>query len=532
MTDVALVQHHVDVPVGESRERSPRDGSSRGPSRTRDVVLWCGGEIPEHLELPILGRGWRIERVTPAQACADVTLAAARALIVELPDAVDDVTPFASPLIEAALGCGIPVVLTMESQDDHEAAPDPDLVHRFVERAKRLTVPGDARLVYRLPEWGKIAQWIEQHLPGPPPALALRLKGDLPTAEEPEAEMLLRRAFHDADEVTLTRLTGGKSGAAVWSAVPRQVDGPHRASPFLVKYNSLRKNGLERSRYCTYADESVSFRLRPPLHASRCVEAREHGLLVFDFIDCAVPFRAALQVYPAAQLIGSLFGHTLFGCLRTSRSVTASLVEPFTRVRAFHWSPDLDEAAAHAFSYNATIPSPEQLRFRLASLPPVLHRVATAHSDLHTGNLLVAAGSSDVLLIDFGSIESSMPVVTDAACLEVSITFPTPDAAVEMGGLPAPAQDADWLRAAYAYPLRAFGVRERYGRDAWVADAVKAIRGASHQEEPASTPYPVAVSAYLIRYASYADNGTLADRALAYELAAGLLVKVSEELGT
>lgn len=506
-------------------------------SATRRCVLWLGGEPPADLHAAIGGRDWRLRPVTRDTLTADGSLRAARALVVEVSGAVieaGDSRAFVisvAPLVEAALYNGVPVAI-VPADGDASITPDPERVKRFCDVVGPAT-GGDHRVTYCMREWGRVAGWIAQHDPGPAASCVLQLDGDLPTDQEAEAATLLRRAFHDAERVTLTRLVGGKSGAAVWSATPHPVagaDAQHRASPFLVKYATLRKTRLELSRYAQYADERVSFRLRPPLHRSRCVEGRDNALLVFDFIERAVPFSAALTTFAPGQLVGSLFGHTLDGCLRYAHEVTEPLALAFARIKVLNWSEALADAAAVACARHGDLPDVAALRAAVESLRPVRHRVATAHGDLHTGNLLVASGSSDVLLIDFGSIEFGMPVVTDAACLEVSITFAPEEARAELAGCSAPSADVDWLRSAYQFPLEPFAVPQRYGRGAWVADAVRAIRGVVRQHEPSTATFAVAVASYLIRYASYADNGALDDRALAYEMAARLVLAVRAEL--
>jgi hypothetical protein len=136
-----------------------------------------------------------------------------------------------------------------------------------------------------------------------------------------------------------------------------------------------------------------------------------------------------------------------------------------------------------------------------------------------------------VLLIDFGSIEFGMPVATDPACLEVSITFAPEEARRELGGRTAPSADAEWLRGAYRFPLDPFAVPHRYGKESWVAEAVRAIRGVARQLESSTAPFAIATASYLIRFASYCENGSAADRALAYELAARLVLAVGAHAG-
>lgn len=503
------------------------------PNPARRTVLWHGGPLPEGLVHAVLGQGWQSQHVSSAEVLAKTCLQDARGLVIEVSEGgsvkppardqtdVQAATAALVPLIELALTYGVPVAVVMGP--DHGALDDLSLrVQRFVELTTPLLREGEPRVTYTLRQWDRLIMWLDQWAPGPPASPHLRLEGDMPTTMEYEAEVLLRRAFYDAEIVTLERIAGGKSGAAVWSAVTHTVSGAYRASPFLVKYNALTKTRTERSRYEQYANDLVSFRLRPPLHPTRSVEGLMHGLLVFDFIDRAIAFGTALTTYAPGQLIGSLFGHTLEGCLRHAREVVAPLPRAFSRIKALHWSAACEDAATLAQVGAPSLPAMLELRAQVDSMTAVPHRIATAHGDLHTGNLLVAAGSSDVLLIDYGSIDS-MPVVTDPACLEVSITFAPADMRESLGLRMSPFHDAAWLRRAYQYPLEAFAVPPKFGRHAWVAEAVRAIRGATRQLESNPVAYAVAVASYLIRYASYTDNGALEDRALAYELAATLM---------
>jgi hypothetical protein len=57
----------------------------------------------------------------------------------------------------------------------------------------------------------------------------------------------------------------------------------------------------------------------------------------------------------------------------------------------------------------------------------------------------------------------------------------------------------------------------------WLWDAVRAIRMFGVLAEGDRKAYVLAVAAYLIRFASYADNGSLKMRALAFALATELV---------
>ena len=131
------------------------------------------------------------------------------------------------------------------------------------------------------------------------------------------------------------------------------------------------------------------------------------------------------------------------------------------------------------------------------------------------------------MIIDCSSTADRVPVVADAACLEVSLVFPFDG---EDSWLKDGAEAArEWLRAAYQAPLNAAGVPPSgVGEAGRLADAVRAIRMAAWQYETNPIVYAFAVGSYLIRYASYADNGTLDRRAVAYALACRLFAGIAE----
>lgn len=114
-----------------------------------------------------------------------------------------------------------------------------------------------------------------------------------------------------------------------------------------------------------------------------------------------------------------------------------------------------------------------------------------------------------------------MPAVADAACLEVSLAFPNQVSRDRLRRT-APTGDIDWLRRAYAYPLDPHAVPTRDDSERWLPDTLRALRGAARQHDASSIAYAVAVLSYLLRYASFADNGPAEDRSVAYALAARL----------
>lgn len=417
--------------------------------------------------------------------------------------------------IDAAIDHGLRVILSTPAM-----SPDGDAMDiKARENCFRLRQSLGTRAVSTLyNDWHRYADTIGHHASSAGCNHALQITGDVP--REGSAQTLIRRAFHDLQGIVLEQLPGGHSGAAVWIVRPSSADRLKRATPFLMKWNSLTKVSEEKSNVTQYARGRVSFRLTPPLHESRCVDGVSTGLLVFDFIERAISFDEAIRSYPAGQLIGSLFDHTLAGCLGPAIDAVASLIEPFEHYKILRWS-DLHDVAAAAAAEDAKIAGVSGLRKLLSSIGPIPHRSATVHGDMHRDNLLVAAGSSDVLLIDFGKIMYNMPAVSDAACLEVSLALPSLAGRPRLARTP-PREDLDWLRQAYAFPLDPHAVPARDDHERWLPAALRALRGAAQQHDPSRIAYAVAVVSYMLRYASYPSNGSLDDRAVAYALAARL----------
>ncbi len=185
------------------------------------------------------------------------------------------------------------------------------------------------------------------------------------------------------------------------------------------------------------------------------------------------------------------------------------------------------DAATAAAAIGDEVIQVDALARRISAIPPITFSAATVHGDLHAGNLFVAAGTCDVSIIDYGSILQDTVAVADAACLEVSLTFPPTEDLSTVAGL---GLSRDWRKAAYRYPLDPCAVPTLVEAGSWIADAVKAIRSQARLTEPRPAPYALAVAAYLVRCASFADHAPLDERAIAYEVACQLIAGVEAEL--
>jgi hypothetical protein len=337
---------------------------------------------------------------------------------------------------------------------------------------------------------------------------------------------LLFDAFKDFGKLEIQAIPGGKSGANVLLVTPSLNDRRKRFLPFLAKIDSLDKASQERSKYESIVKDIIPFRLHPTLHPERCRSSGSESLLVFDFIERSLSFRRALHTCTPGQLIASVFDHTLGGCRIGSTDIYGSMVSAFAKLKLLDPTDALEAAADKARELEPSIIDFPDLRNKFLSLPDFKHRLGVVHGDLHTGNLLVAGGSTDVLLIDFASIQQDLPLAFDPACLEVSIAFCPKDQASELKRK-LPSEDRDWLLHAYTYPLHPADLPFRSGSQQHVAEAVRAIRAEARKAETSPIPYALAVGAYLLRYASYQDHAALSCRAFAYALASRLVVSAA-----
>jgi len=496
--------------------------STRGAAfaaENRRVLLWVGRGHPRRLDGACANCQLDLKAVTPDElgACAPI----ARAAVIELPDSEDAVV-WAAPIIHEALDHGLAIALVMEEEAEGAAphAPDPALYSRFYERAKQLQEGSGGRVPAFYRDDGRVASWAMQWMPGPGENLTTLLSGEpLP---DPGTARLFRRAFHDLSEVKLRRLSGGKSGAGVWRVEPATVDQGKLSQPVVAKMHSIEKMRGEHSNYeLIYA--TVPFRVAAPLRRERSVEGFANGLAVYDMVEKALPLSSLLPAAVPAALIGSLFDHTLGRLHGGEGASEGSLAHAFGpgRLKALRWSSELAQAAAVAQGRDSAVPGLAELRGCIEGFPSTPFQRGMVHGDLHLGNLFVGWGSSEVIMIDYGSVLADAPVAADAACLEVSVAFPSLTWDQVETAEQLPQLNEEWLRSTYRYPLTT-SVPSRPD-ETWRADSIRAIRANAFQRENDPRVYAFAVAAYLLRYSSFEGHAPLAARVLAYELAARLV---------
>jgi hypothetical protein len=487
----------------------------------RTLVLWLGTTSPELLRAACSRRALTVLLV----AADEIKHVApqARVLVLEVPTADPGFPLWGSRAVSDALAHGLHVALVQYEDDDKiPSMEDQAAAERFFAAVKALPRdPERVRALYR--DWDRVAEWARIHQPGPGANEALRLQGDVPS--DPAVQLLFRRAFSDLTAVSLELLSGGRSGASVWRVRPDSADRSRRALPFVAKIHEREKMRFEQSNYSVVRN-AVESRLYAPLHAERSVEGDKLGLVVYDVVERALPFRVAVPTAPAA-LIASLFGQTLKGFHSCATQRLHSIAVEANRLKLLRWSDSLRDAASCARAIDDAVIQVDALARRFSAIPPMQFAAATVHGDPHAGNLFVAAGTCDVSIIDYGSILQDTLAAADAACLEVSLTFPPNEDLSTVARFQLP---RDWLRAVYRYPLDPSAVPTLAGAGSWITDALRAIRSQVRLTEPRPAPYALALAGYLIRSASFADHAPVEERAIAYAIACHLVVSVEVEL--
>jgi hypothetical protein len=505
----------VEAAIGSGISVDPDD---------RTLILWLGTSSAELLNAECLRRGLTLLPVSNE----DLERAApyARVLVLEVPESDSTFHTWGARIISAALNHGLRVALVQYEPDNSlPLMEDATAVERFFAAVKGL--PRDPERTFAFyRDFGRVAQWADRHRPGPGANRGLNLQGDVP--EDSAVRLLMQRAFGDLSSISIELLSGGRSGASVWRVQPDISDHSRRALPFIAKVHRRDKMLTERSNY-RIVRNAVESRLCAPLDVDRSVEGNSLGLVVYDVVERALPFKIALSTSPAV-LITSLFGQTLRGFHSSLQTSTRRPEAELIALKLLKWSSQtLREAAANGSRSCSADCDVNDLERRISSIPAIPLATGTVHGDLTVRNLFAAAGASDVLLIDYGSVRQNAIAASDPACLEVSLTFSSDE---DSSHCPSIRISPEWYRAAYRYPLDPSGVPALKGSDSWVGDAVRAIRSQARLIEPRSVPYAVAVAGYLLRFASFEDNGAEGDRALAYELASALILRVEAEVSS
>lgn len=367
--------------------------------------------------------------------------------------------------------------------------------------------------------WFFIGNAVADNPAGAAPNFALKITIDDGVKNlDPDAELLIRRAFWDCGDLHLFSMAEGHSGVRVYRAYAELAEGLHGQwpQPYFVKIGDRLKIFTEYQMYEEKVDPYIPFHLGPHLVRDRCCLGANAGVIVGDFVEESESLLACACQGRAATAIACLFDRTLLGWHRSPRKVwsplSAGLLQcfpsrinsnRFARARVLGATRDLN--ALRAF-------------FERCTSTPVL--VGPIHGDLHAANVRVRA--TDAIVIDFFA-HRDFPLLYDAACLEASLLvegFADDDRDSEEWMLSlTPLYDKSLFDGTLAHP----NPKER---SCWFHACVRQIRRYARQWECGKHQYAAALAVALLRKAvkdKDAPEPEASRRAAAYVLAERVL---------
>jgi hypothetical protein len=370
--------------------------------------------------------------------------------------------------------------------------------------------------------WQLIANIVADNPPGPAPNLALTpTVDDVVKTLDPDAELLIRRAFWDCSDVHLVAMEGGRSGVRVYRAYAELSGGLHAQwpQPHFVKIGTRSKILAEYEMYEQQVDPYIPFHLGPHLIRERCCLGANEGVLVGDFVEESESLRDCASQGRAAMAIACLFDRTLLGWHRRWEEVQTPLSRGLTpRFPRRHRISDGRFSRARALGATRNLDELRML-FELCNSVPVL--VGPIHGDLHAANVRVRA--TDAIVIDFCA-HQDFPLVYDAASLEASLL---------VEGFADDKRDiGEWLGSVaqlYEDPIMdgTFPHPNPKDRSCWFHACVRQIRRYARQWECADNQYAGALAVALLTKAvkdKSAPEPEASRRAAAYVLAERVLV--------
>jgi thiamine kinase-like enzyme len=370
----------------------------------------------------------------------------------------------------------------------------------------------------------KILHEIIKHSPGMGYNSEQIITGEIP---ENEHEILLKRSFNDLKGFHLSKISGGKSGASVWLVEPNDEDKGYCDVSFIAKIQEISRGIVEDQKFQAI---SMSFqnRYRAHLYLERNTSGFEYTLSAYQTVLKAKNLSNIIHIEPK-KLILSLFNNTFNDSWSRKKSKFGSFSSIFNSqlgITRFN-SKDLIAASISSKINRQNLPDLTHIEKIFNNLPSFDYNQVTIHGDLHPGNIYVVDDILDCILIDFGRVSRDAPIVVDPACLEISLTFPS-NPEFDLSLLDN-SEWKNWICNRYKYPLNtSTNITPPAGYE-WLDEAVFCIRDVATSIESTVNPYAIAVAAFLLRCASYADHD-IRQRSLAYELACDLIYAVREAL--
>jgi hypothetical protein len=252
-------------------------------------------------------------------------------------------------------------------------------------------------------------------------ALIITLIGDvlLPA----EATCLLRRAFFDFERITLTSLSGGRSGMGVWRVEAESSDKDLR-SPFVVKCGKASEIDEQVNTYRDVVEDRVPYRGCGPLCLERSVRGVDLRLSVSRFVEHATRLDEYILDRDAGEIIHSIYNRVL---RRWRAEPSFQKVQLFPELLWRTTWPKYLEKLGQVFPHanqavSENLLSPQEIFDVLSGGLAVEVPYCRAHDDLNLRNVFVSEARSEAILIDF-TRSQKRPLSKDCARLDVGLGF-------------------------------------------------------------------------------------------------------------
>lgn len=386
-------------------------------------------------------------------------------------------------------------------------------------------------LISRNTEWNGIANAVTEARQGPAPNLTLEIRTDPDVVLSEEDTLLLQRAFADCSCLTIRRHDDGRSKSSVFCA-HAELTTTHWPQPFFIKLGTRQGTIREYTAYENFVSPFIPFHLGPRLTRDRCCLSSTRGVLVGDYVDGAEQLAEGAPHGRSTSAIACLFDKTLLGFHRhtemVDRSIADGLAHLFPKEGAIK-RPRI----TRAMELGASRELPELRRlFEQSVSRPVL--VGSIHGDLHAENILVRA--HDAIVIDFAAYEQMLPLLWDAAWLEVSLLVDAfPDGAdLEAWSATGAHEWIELISPLYEMPLGNCGTPMVTPAHPafWFYACVQQIRKSAREWECGEGQYAATLALALLRKSSKDPHATEQDssrKAAAYVLAERVLVSTFGE---
>ncbi|WP_077033070.1 phosphotransferase [Pelomonas sp. KK5] len=360
--------------------------------------------------------------------------------------------------------------------------------------------------------WDEFANTIVHNEAGPAPYDSLKIEAS-DTAGKPidigdEADLLIRRAFHNCERVCLFGKGNGLSGVGAYEGYAYLRDGelggtwPYK---FFVKLGGRVKVAREFYKYGTTLLENVPFHLGPRLRRERCVLGATHGLIVSDFVLGAETICESAREGRGVSAIANLFNVTLLPWRRAAKETPLPLGDYLLKEILSNEKgqpravPDHRAERLQAFGASATIADLLQVVRDMLPSTPVL--TGMVHGDLHATNVLVRG--NDAVVIDLERVSTDAPLLFDAANLEAGLF---------VDGFIKDRRSAKDILASLAplYEVEAFEKDDHHcdpsNPSAWFMDSIRQIRMQAKQMECVKLQYAWMLGAVFVKKACNPDD--------------------------